>query len=255
VKKKQALYQWELGDNFPPHLKTVPNPQSATSIFDFKRLYDTLQTVFPWVPDIDFFHDLAPSGNSTMASLEARNKLLHFTAFGTMYTAENVGLRRDWYTDAVLGQQQFTGVNPVSITLATPEWIQAFAKAATDQKNTTASQLISNSAGSLYVQDCSYFRRVTGMGTTEEITSDFGDATGQHPRFGCASVSLFLLSAPGKLHPMAIILDYNGSVDPNVSVTIFNRHLSPGFSPMRQPTGLGDTQRCVLRSQIGSVTN
>ncbi|KIJ30185.1 hypothetical protein M422DRAFT_53866 [Sphaerobolus stellatus SS14] len=43
-------------------------------------------------------------------------------------------------------------------------------------------------------------------------------------RFGCASVVLFHLPNDGKLHPLAIVLDYKSSMD--VSVTIFNRRLS-----------------------------
>ncbi|CAA7258483.1 unnamed protein product [Cyclocybe aegerita] len=229
LKKKRALYQWELNDSFPPHLRTVPSAvsQPATSIFKFKRLYDSLQAVYPWLPDVDFFRSLAPSASNDMASLERRNKLLHYTTIGTMYTAENIGLREDWFTDAVFAQQQFIGVNPCTITAATPQWIQAFTKAATDQGNAAAAQLIAASTNSFYVQDYSNYRSAAGMGPTQTLTSDFGDTTGHQPRFGCASVVLFQLLPNGKLHPIAVVLDYKGSIDANISITVFNKRLSP----------------------------
>ena len=43
--------------------------------------------------------------------------------------------------------------------------------------------------------------------------------------FGCASVTLLSLSPEGKLHPLAIVLDYRVSIEN--SVCIFNRRLYP----------------------------
>ncbi|KAJ3500175.1 hypothetical protein NLJ89_g9905 [Agrocybe chaxingu] len=80
LKSKRNLYQWETCGNFPPHLKNLPVPDRAEQlfIFDFKRMYDTLQAAFPLVPDVDFFENLAPSAEgATMKYLENRNRFLH----------------------------------------------------------------------------------------------------------------------------------------------------------------------------------
>ena len=44
-------------------------------------------------------------------------------------------------------------------------------------------------------------------------------------RYACASVVIFQLHEDGRLHPLAITLDYRGSLDK--SITIFNRRLNP----------------------------
>ena len=44
-------------------------------------------------------------------------------------------------------------------------------------------------------------------------------------RFCCAAVSLFQLNSDGKLHPLAICVDYK--VDMKSSVVIFNKRLNP----------------------------
>jgi len=129
-----------------------------------------------------------------------------------MYSNVNIGLRRDWYTDAVFGQQQFTGTNPTTITLAPRRWIEEFKAAARTQGRTDVAILLTESAGSLFVQDYSYFRSAMGVHPTAEFTIE--------GRYGCASVVLFHLESEGKLHPVAITLDYKGDMEK--SVTIFN---------------------------------
>ncbi|CAA7265509.1 unnamed protein product [Cyclocybe aegerita] len=227
---KRALYHWESDGEFPPHLSTVPKGDQQSHIFKFKRLYNTLRLVYPFLPPIDFFKRMAPPPVANMAYLYARNKLLHNVSPGTnMYAAENIGLRSDWYSDAVFAHQQFIGVNPCTITAAPEVWIKAFTHAAIHQGNAEAARLILNPKNSFFVQDYSYFRSVAGMGPTDVISSDFGHEKGHETRFGCGPVVLFQLLTIGRLHPIAIILDYKGSID--TSVTIFNRHLVPMASP------------------------
>lgn len=99
----------------------------------------------------------------------------------------NIGTRKDWYSDEVFAQQQFTGVNPVTIRKASGEWIRRFKAAASAQGKGDSLKVIERAEGEggLYVQDCSYFREFAGVGAGETLVSDDGK------RFGCASVSLF----------------------------------------------------------------
>ncbi|KAJ3487338.1 hypothetical protein NLJ89_g11722 [Agrocybe chaxingu] len=113
---KRVRYTWAHNGDFPPHLLIVPVGQFAHDsihLFKFTRLFDTVKTLFPFIPDFDFFKSMAPPSFANMQYLFTRNKLLHYSPFkplgGNMYTAENVGLREDWFTDAVFAQQQFTG--------------------------------------------------------------------------------------------------------------------------------------------------
>ena len=54
------------------------------------------------------------------------------------------------------------------------------------------------------------------------------------PQYGCSSVTLFTLSAAGKLHQPAIILDYRSSIEK--SVTIFNQRLTPNARDVDERT-------------------
>ena len=133
-----------------------------------------------------------------------------------------IGDYDDWYSDARFAQQQFTGVNPTTITLASKEWIDRFQSAAKAQALNKVVALISSSkSGSFYIQDYSYFREAIKVAPDETMISE--QPTGN--RFACAAVSLFQLSTKGLLHPVGIICDYKGSMDK--SVTIFNKRLSP----------------------------
>lgn len=136
---------------------------------------------------------------------------------------DNIGLKSDWWSDARFAQQQFTGANPTTITQATTEWIRAFKDAATKQGCSAASDNIA-AAGSdmLFVQDCSYFRAAVGAGDADVLVSKNPD-TGN--KYECASVTLFELHSDGKLHPLAIVIDWKGSM--NESVVIFNKRLQP----------------------------
>ncbi|KAJ3828144.1 lipoxygenase [Lentinula raphanica] len=137
-----------------------------------------------------------------------------------MYFSKNIGLRRDWYTDAAFGQQQFTGTNPTTITLAPSQWLEEFMAVAKVQGRADIIKLLTDKADSIYMQDYSYFRSSMGLRAGETIICD--------DRYGCASVVIFHLEPEGKLHPLGIVLDYKGSM--KESVCIFNRRIASGVS-------------------------
>lgn len=92
---------------------------------------------------------------------------------------------------------------------------------------------------SLYVQDYSYFRDATKANQNDILISDNGK------RFGCASVCLFQLTAAGKLHPPAIILDYRGTIENSARSSTADL-VSPTPPCLNRKTGPGDTQKlCV----------
>jgi hypothetical protein len=234
VTERQQLYQWELNDSFPPHLRTIPSDDqvSTLKIFQFNRLYDTAVLAFhAYTFDIHGVHDLGPGGVTSMAALEARNKALHdkwsdhwFFQADNMFTPENVGLRPDWYTDAVFGQQWFTGTNPNTISQASPAWLDVFTQAAKTQSKQAVLNLLSSAgAKAFYILDYTGLRAAAGLGPTDPITST---APGHPVKFGVQSVALFYLNPQGKIHPLAIIIDWQGSLA-NSPCILFNKRVLP----------------------------
>lgn len=137
----------------------------------------------------------------------------------------NIGDYKDWYTDDRFAQQQLTGVNPTTITLASAEWVSRFKNAAKAQGLAKVEGLIASAEPkSLYIQDCSYFREAIKIASDETMISE--QASGN--RFACAAISLFHLNKDGGLHPVGIVCDYRGSMEK--SITIFNQRLSPSDS-------------------------
>lgn len=189
------------------------------------RLFDTGTVVFRVLPGkfLEWAH--GDPIRDSIAGIEERNRTLR--ADGTdIFADPNIGDREDWYTDKVFAQQQFTGPNPTTIQRAPEEWIRLFSRAAEVQRNGGVLQILTQglSDQSLYIQDCSYFRKAWGAPPTASMKSDDGE------RFACASVTLFRLQNDGKLHPLSIIIDYKGSLDN--SVVIFNKRLSPNDSTL-----------------------
>jgi len=157
----------------------------------------------------------------SMEDLVNRNHELHAKSKKNyrardMHLAKNIGHRDDWYTDTVFGQQQFTGTNPTTINLAPRHWITAFMTASRTQQRGDVTSLLMDYPQSLFIQDYSDFRLSMGLSPSAELTSE--------GRYGCSSVVLFHLEPEGKLHPLAITLDYKGSMEN--SVTIFNRRIA-----------------------------
>ncbi|KAF4582409.1 hypothetical protein EYR38_002529 [Pleurotus pulmonarius] len=146
-----------------------------------------------------------------------------------MFNEPNIGLRNDWHTDAVFAQQFFTGPNPTTITLASGTWMKRFTEEAASQaKREVAALFRSALPNSFYIQDFSDFRDRMGANPNEELRSE----DGTRPRYGCASVTLFYLPPNGKLHPLAIIPDYKGSMA--ASVTLFNKRVDPADESVDQ---------------------
>lgn len=200
---------------------------SLIKLFDITRLLDTGYIVFSIVPQsiLDFQYSY-PDQGASMADLDARNATLRAEKKNIL-SEPNVGDLKNnrWFTDECFGQQQFTGTNPVTIQIANEEWIKNFTQAATDQNRTQYVGLLeaASKTSSLYVQDCSFYRKYLNLDPAATLQAD--NTSKNEPRYACSSVSLFHLTSEGKLHPIAIIIDWKGSVDK--SVTIFNTRLSP----------------------------
>ncbi|KAH6903407.1 lipoxygenase [Coprinopsis sp. MPI-PUGE-AT-0042] len=214
VKTKRKIYQWSTKEGYPPHLSVLPIEDKVgdMEIFD-KNRWEMVQEDALKMEAPHFF------GGLTLGS----------SRLGDAYTAENIGLRSDWYTDAVFAQQQFTGVNPTGLKQASEYWIKAFIEAASHQKNDDVEELLVNSPSSFYVVDNSDYRRLLGLAPNDLLVSESAptkNVPAGNPQHGAASVTLFSLSGAGKLHPVAICLDYRGSMSD--SVTIFNKRLTPG---------------------------
>jgi hypothetical protein len=207
-------------DNFPPHLPNVP-PGQEPSPFDPAALAET--QVMLSKPDD--YKEFAPDPSvDTMRQIEdhcRRMRDIHAgRAIKNMYHNPNIGDREDWYSDAVFAQQSFTGVNPTTIFVAPQRWVDEFTQAARLQNNSLVEKLIAERAAnkSLLVQDCSYFRSAAGVSEDADMVSIDGK------KRLCAPVCLFNLEDSGKLHPLAVIIDWRGSLDK--SVAIFNHRLN-----------------------------
>ncbi|KAH6901019.1 lipoxygenase [Coprinopsis sp. MPI-PUGE-AT-0042] len=244
MKAKRKRYQWSTNGQYPPHLSVVPTKEQKrkTDIFKQDRWNAVQEDKLPeGVPQFFGLAAVAEKPKAvlvTMDLIEKKYKELYDAAqakggdLGDVYTAKNIGLRPDWFTDAVFAQQHFTGVNPTGLKQASPEWIESFAWAASDQENEDAQQLLANSPSSLYVVDNSDYRYLLGLAPDEVLTAK--GVVGGKPCYGAASVTLFSLSDGGKLHPVAICLDYLGSMAE--SVTIFNKRLTPDAQGINEAT-------------------
>lgn len=234
------MYKWSDGtDGYPPHLDVIPKKDevSQLEIFNTLGLIQSGVLIRKIIPFKNGFLQQAsdaqwklerelvgirgePYEGVTIADVEKRNRFDRKSGTDIMRGA-NIGDLNDWYSDARFAQQQFTGTNPNTITLASTEWLSRFANTAARQKNEGVVKLFESAQPeAFYIQDCSYFREAARVGKDELMVD--GD------RHLCAAVSLFQLHSDGRLHPLAIIIDYRGSIEN--SVTIFNKRLSPSDS-------------------------
>ncbi|QRW14200.1 lipoxygenase [Ceratobasidium sp. AG-Ba] len=225
LEANKNLYKWKSDDGYPPHVDTVPEADNKTSIeiFNVQALLQTKGMLlkddeisanyFRLAPDPKVptsFDDLIKHNQSLRAPPGVENNMLFRDR-----------RNKDWYSDAVFAQQFFTGTNPTTIKLAN-EWIPAFQDRAKADGNTEMLNLLRTApASSLYVQDYSYFRPAMGISPDKELAS----GTSGNIRYGCAPVALFQLGDNGRLHPLAIVIDYKGSMAS--SVVIFNKRLTP----------------------------
>lgn len=229
-----SIYHWsdQNGDNadkYPPHLSVIPKGDTVPlwHIFDKMRLLDTGYLVFSMVPqqilDFQYSH---PDKGATMADIETRNSTLRAEKKNIL-REPNVGdlKKNKWFSDECFAQQQFTGTNPVTIKIASETWVKNFTQAAMDQNRAQHVDLLrtASKTSSLYVQDCSFYREYLKLDPAAVLQADTDK--NEPPRYACSSISLFHLSAEGKLHPIAIVIDWKGSMDE--SVTIFNTRLTP----------------------------
>ena len=169
-----------------------------------------------WSAAENLFNGKSYVGTS-MGDLEKNNKNNRKSAVDVM-KGQNLGDLPDWFSDAKFARQSFTGANPCTIRLASHEWIARFKEAARVQKASTALDFIDQvDQKSLFLQDCSYFREALKVGPTTELKAE--------DRYNNAAVTLFHLPPNGRLHPLAIVVDWRGSIVD--SVTIFNKRLTP----------------------------
>ncbi|CCO32261.1 hypothetical protein RSOLAG1IB_05377 [Rhizoctonia solani AG-1 IB] len=226
IQENKRLYEWEHNDGYPPHVSKVPasDDKSSIEIFDTKALLQTGNMLLSDEKISAQYFRLAPNPKVPMSldALVEYNQSQHAPpgVNDNMLFRFNIGDRRkrDWYSDAVFAQQSFTGTNATTITLA-KDWATAFEEHAEASRNIKMlNHLRSVPSASLYVQDYSYFRSAMGLSDDKELTSGDG-------RYGAAPVVLFHLGENGHLHPLAIVIDYKGSMA--ASVVIFNKRLAP----------------------------
>lgn len=172
-----------------------------------------------------------PDAGTKIANVEDYNRTQRARGSrNDIFDRPNVGDLKDWYTDARFAQQHFTGTNPTTIERASDRWIQHFIKAASaddEAVKNIITDLSISSRGSLYMQDYSYFREAAGLASTDDIKCEYYDPKAQNGeksyRYGCASVCLFYLNDKGQLYPLAIVIDWRGSIES--SVTVYNGEL------------------------------
>ncbi|KAL6874705.1 lipoxygenase [Trichoderma novae-zelandiae] len=143
---------------------------------------------------------------------------------------ENLGLLRDWYSDRRFAEQSFTGANPTTIKRISPKLLNEFRAAAHDQKLAAWEDKLAQDSA-FFVQDFGHLRHAIGVDAQKEL--QYSGAANQC-NWACASVTLFQLHNNGRLHPIAIVIDYKESMKD--SVTIFNKAYDP-----REPTATDET--------------
>ncbi|KAL8298704.1 hypothetical protein RB597_007355 [Gaeumannomyces tritici] len=248
-------------DNYPPHLNLgaqqalAPGQPGAPAtnfglsmapgdIFNKMRLAQ-LSTLLPSIMPGGFVENAeqklgqglaylkfggmgTPDGGKTIAEVEDYNNREHSKLWyqKDIFDLANIGNlpTKDWFSDSRFAQQFFTGGDPSTITKA-GEWTQIFIDAATDPADAAMKAKIQARAGSLYVQDYSYFRRIAGYGPKDEMSAQpkLGGET-RNKRWSVSSVCLLNLADNGRLEPLAIIIDWLGSAAD--SVFIYNKELS-----------------------------
>ncbi|KAL2162900.1 hypothetical protein VTH06DRAFT_6736 [Thermothelomyces fergusii] len=226
---------------YPPHLEHIPSDQSVSvfQIFDVAGLVETQVLLKKIIPDEEGIlgrtrewllereravaYGGEPYKGVSIQDVVDYNR--YHRKFGTdIEGGGNIGLLRDWFGDRRFADQQFTGTNPTTITRATPAWIAEFTAAARAGKyDEWAAVLAKSDPKSFFVQDGSYFRKAVGVSDPTRVLHHKEPSSDECWTVG--AVSLFQLHDDGKLHPVAICIDYRESLDK--SVTIFNKRMSP----------------------------
>lgn len=216
-------FEWS-DDAFPPHMSVIPPGEGATEleIFDPAAFIKIGQIIRNALEDLEVDPDLENA--ISLTDLDALNfKLQADTAEGTggPFKADNVGHReqRDWYSDAQFGKQQFAGTSPATIKTLPQDLLAELSEVANSQHVPVGADLIKLLADGkdLYVQDYRYFREAIKVAADADMSTQGESGT----RWACAAVSIFHLQPNGKLHPLAIVIDYKKSM--KESVVIFNK--------------------------------
>ncbi|KAH7633240.1 lipoxygenase [Sordaria sp. MPI-SDFR-AT-0083] len=235
---------------FPPHLQHIPVNQNYTvfGVFNTAGLLETAVILQKLIPDEDGFlgrtkqwllekaraaaYGGEPEKGITIQDVDDYNRF-HRKIGTDIASGGNIGLLDDWYSDRRFAEQQFTGTNPTTITQAGKQWIGEFLTAARiGGYNEWISALEAADPASLFVQDGSYFRNAVGVSDHTAVLHH--KQPGSDDNWSVGAVSLFQLHDDGKLHPVAICIDYRGSVEQ--SVTIFNKRLTPNASTRTEKT-------------------
>lgn len=229
------MYKWS-NDSYPPHLETVPTEQEngkpgIGNIFDLKEQQSIgeIAQAFAFIIPEDINAKGTPFEGPTIADCEKYNRD-HPSPKTDVMNGENIGNLSDWYSDARFAQQFLSGVNPSTITKAGSAQVEAYITEASRQGLDDVKALLSE-GNDLFVQDYAYFRRATGLSNEEDFRNVVPELVGGKPtgnmvfRYACAPIAVFQLHCDGRLHPLAITIDYKNSL--SESITIFNRHLAP----------------------------
>jgi len=223
---------------YPPHLKVIPSELKTKTfdffggaIFDTSRFLSVASLLGKMIPErlLEFFHDYKP-GDSTFRQIEQDYRSGRNDGFLGKDRVQTIGTREDWFYDHVFAQQAFTGTNPTTIRKASPAQIDMFKVAAKAQNNTQVLKTLDAEHDSFYALDCSYFREAVGLGPedsmqcTDELYTSADDPDPTLQLFLPAAITLFHLGKEGRLHPVAIVIDFKGSIEK--SVTIFNKRLT-----------------------------
>ncbi|KAF2128706.1 Lipoxygenase [Dothidotthia symphoricarpi CBS 119687] len=239
---KQKIYMWSDGtDGYPPHLLALPpdqkeNAPGVGTIFNLgvKDFLETVSTAFSFLVPGSITHDETPYAGPTLADCEKFNRE-HPSPRTDIMEGRNLGDEADWYSDARFAQQHLSGVNPCTIKTAPAEKVEEYIDEAGRQGLEDMRKLLSEGKD-LLIQDYSYFREATGLSneqTFQNVIPEMDEnrkPTGKMVmRYACASVVVFQLGSDGRLHPLAITVDYKGGLDK--SITIFNRRLSLDEKP------------------------
>ncbi|KAI8161625.1 Oleic acid lipoxygenase [Colletotrichum sp. SAR 10_70] len=234
---KQAVYMWSNpADGYPPHLelpqklpedleKYKPD-MNEVPIFnkDYRDSITAVAQAFTYLVPADIAKEGTPFEGPTIAKCEDYNRSNPRPKTDIM-DGENIGNLFDWYSDARFAQQHLSGVNPSTITKASTEIIKAFADEAGKQGLQNMKDLLSETKDFL-VQDYSYFRKAMQVSNEDAFCSQVFIPSGQRStRYACAPIVIFQLHDDGRLHPLAITLDFKGSLEN--SINIFNKRLNP----------------------------
>jgi hypothetical protein len=233
LEDKKSIYKWsDLSDGYPPHLNTLPIDELESDsdtqrrvglVFNPTKLGNIATLLIRWAVPTEIDVEGTPFKGPTIAECEKYNHD-HPGSKTDIMDGQNIGHLVDWYSDARFAQQHLSGVNPTTIETAPPEKIKAYVAEA-DKQGLAGMKTLLSGAKDLFIQDYSFFRKAMGVGDDEEFTADTDGFDGKYSRYSCASVVIFQLHKDGRLHPLAITLDYRGSLEKSIS--IFNRRLNP----------------------------